>query len=144
MNWRVSGEKRTWNAAMQSWRANIVFQKSYCWWHGFCAPGVHPLCLSSSCPPCLQLWWRHWVIEQCCRCCCRCVLPATAAVSAQINAWSVTVLCCNALDSSFLSLMHSLPLSALLPPCSLSFVHLHSVTREETQWEPRIQIGCLP
>lgn len=63
---------------------------------------------------------------------------AVAGVSAQINAWSFTVLCCNALDSSSLRLMHSLPLSVLLPPCSLFFLHLRSVTREETQWEPRI------
>lgn len=120
-------------------KANIIFQESYCWWRHWRSV-VLPVCIhctsASSGPLCLQRWWRHWMIEQCCcclfpRCCCRCcVLPATAAVSAQINAWSVTVLCCNALDSS--SLMHSLPLCALLPS-SLTLVHLRSVTREKTQ-----------
>lgn len=46
---------------------NTVFQKSYFWWHW--RGVVLPVCIhcasASSCPPCLQLWWRHWVIKQC-------------------------------------------------------------------------------
>lgn len=81
------------------------------------SPECVPCVFTSLCSPPLQLWWKQ---SWCCRRCCCCVLPATAAVSAKINARSVTVLCCNALDSSFLSLIHSLPLSTLLPPCFLS------------------------
>lgn len=82
------------------------------------SPECVPCVFTSLCSPPLQLWWKQSWCHR--RCCCCCVLPATAAVSAKINARSVTVLCCNALDSSFLSLIHSLPLSTLLPPCFLS------------------------
>lgn len=75
-------------------------------WH---APScLHLFFFPSS--PAAVAWEQSWSH------CYRHGLPATGAVSAKINARSVTVLCCNALDSSFLTL----PLAALLPTCFLS------------------------
>lgn len=92
-------------------KANIVFQKSYCWWHwrGVVLPVCIPCAFASLCPPCLQLWWRHWVIEQCC------VLPLPLRPSCYSSS-----LCsnkCLVCHSSLLQrIRFILPLSHTLPP----------------------------
>lgn len=80
-------------AEQEVWRAPLCF-------HLFFFPSS----------PAAVAWEQSWSH------CSRRGLPATGAISAKINARSVTVLCCNALDSSFLTL----PLAALLLTCFLS------------------------
>lgn len=98
---------------------------------------LHLFFLPSS--PAAVAWEQSW--SHCSRCC----LPATGAVSAKINGRSVTVLCCNALDSSFLTLPPSLP-SRCPPPylLSLSSAYLHSVTHEETLLKPEYKSAVFP
>lgn len=123
---------------------NTVFQKLYFWWHW--RGVVFPVCIhcasASSCPPCLQLWWRHWMIEQCW------VLLLIPSCYSSSLCSNKCLVCHSSLLQRIrfiLPLSHTPPpLSALLPPRSLLAVHLRSVTREETQREPRIQMGCLP
>lgn len=103
--------KKKWSAAKPSWKSqnsipgSVLPAEQEVWR----APSCLHLFLFPSSPAVV-------VGEQCWSRCCRRLPPATGAVSAKINARSVTVLCCNALDSSFLAL----PLAALLPTCFLS------------------------
>lgn len=104
-------EKKKWSAAKPSWKSqnsipgSVLPAEQEVWR----APSCLHLFLFPSSPAVV-------VGEQCWSRCCRRLPPATGAVSAKINARSVTVLCCSALDSSFLAL----PLAALLPTCFLS------------------------
>lgn len=107
-----------------------------------CIPGMCPECLhllASTLTPAVEVW----LTEEGYRCHrCGCILPATAVLSLQTNACSVTLLCCNAIDSSFLSPIHSLPLSAAPPSahfptftCTHSHTQTHTLTHEEPEYK---------
>lgn len=146
--WREEYQKAKGPGTLRPEKGNaaVVFQIDC---RGVAFPACPPNVSTSSRPPYLQLW-RWWLTEEGYRChCFGCILPATAVLSLQTNACSVTLLCCNAIDSSFLSSIHSLPLSA--PVCLFSYVFyisLHSHTDTQTAhshtWGARIQMGCLP
>lgn len=103
-------EKRSDLLPSRAGKAKIVSQVVSCRQGRRCdtLPCLHLFLFPSS--PAVVVW------EQCRSRCSRRLPPATGAVSAKITTRSVTVLCCNALDSSFLAL----PLTALLPTCFLS------------------------
>lgn len=130
MHWRASEGKRSWYSKTQKDERRVYIPEGW-HWRGVAFPACVPNVSTSSRPPYLQLW-RCWLTEACYRCHrCGCILPTTAALSVQTNACSVTLLCCNAIDSSFLSPIHSLPLSAPRLPIflrSLTLTHPHTHT----------------
>lgn len=114
-------------------KANIVFRKSYCWWHrrGVVFPVCVPCTSTSSCPPCLQLRWRDW-------------LKAVLLLPLRPPCYSSS-LCsnkCPVCHSSLLQrirfilpLSHTLPPSFCPPPSLLSLLRSLALTREERLWE---------
>lgn len=132
--------KRTWySESRKGERWSYIPERWH--WRGVAFPACVPRVSTSSRPPSLQLW-RCWLtVEGYCCHRCGCILPVPAALSVQINACSVTLLCCNAMDSSFLSPIHSLPLSApsACPssPRSLALAHTqtHTLTHEKPEYK---------
>lgn len=128
--------KRTWYSESRKGERCCYIPEGW-HWRGVAFPACVPRVSTSLRPPSLQLWRRWLTVEGYCCHRCGCILPAPAALSVQINACSVTLLCCNAIDSSFLSPIHSLPLSApsACPssPRSLALAHTHRHTLSHTR-----------
>lgn len=132
--------KRTWHSETRKGERHSCIPEGW-HWRGVAFPACFPNVSTSSRPPYLQLW-RCWLTEEGYRCHrCGCILPATAALSVQTNACSVTLLYCNAMDSSFLSPIHSLPLSASpsaqIPTftCTHSHTKTHTLPHEEPEYK---------